>query len=85
MRDLENIRNTISLDDEQAALNVVGRLVHSFELLAAKPDIGRPMPGRATREWKVPGLPYVIPYRFDGMVIILRVYHTRRMRPKQWR
>jgi toxin ParE1/3/4 len=84
LRDLDNIRNIIGADDASAAEKVVARLVQSIELIALKPDIGRPIEGRSVREWKVPGLPFVIPYKVEEWVTVLRVYHTRRRRPRRW-
>lgn len=43
LRDLEHIRKTIEADDATAAEKVVARLVQSIELVAQKPDIGRPI------------------------------------------
>jgi addiction module RelE/StbE family toxin len=84
LRDLDHIRKTIEADDATAAEKVVARLVQSIELVAQKPDIGRPIEGRSVREWKVPGLPFVIPYKVDEWVTVLRVYHTKRKRPRRW-
>jgi toxin ParE1/3/4 len=84
-RDLEEIRNYIALDDPSAADKLALRLVKAIELLDAKRSIGRPTPDGKRREWSVPGLPYVIPYRVrDDRVIITRVFHTSRLRPRDW-
>jgi plasmid stabilization system protein ParE len=65
---------------------VISKLVHSIELIGMKPDIGRPLRRENVREWTVPGLPYVIPYRITSEeVIILRVYHTRRRCHQAWK
>ena len=84
IRDLEEVRSFIEADDPQVAAKLVDRLVQSFELLASRPEIGRPVAGRPVREWSVPGLPYLIPYVIREEIVILRVYHTRRKRPKRW-
>ncbi|MGE0280315.1 MAG: type II toxin-antitoxin system RelE/ParE family toxin [Rhizobiaceae bacterium] len=84
-RDFEEIHAYIALDDRQAADRVAQKLVAAMKLLDAKPLIGRPAGGSRRREWSVPNLPYVIPYRISGdRVIILRVYHTARKRPPEW-
>lgn len=76
----------IAKDDPAAALRVVERIEKSLRLIESNPLIGHPTPGRPTREWPVPGLPYVIPYRIKGDTIeILRVFHTRRKRPDIWK
>lgn len=83
--DLELIRTYIEKEDEAAATQVVDRLYRSLALIIARPEIGRPVKGKDVREWTVPGLPYVIPYRLrPDELIILRVYHTRCKRPKNW-
>ena len=84
VRDLEEINAFIDSDDPSVATKVVERILQSFEILAKRPEIGRPVAGRPVREWSVPGLPYLIPYVIRDDVVILRVYHTRRKRPKRW-
>ena len=85
VRDLIEIRAYIAPNDEQAADAVALRLKRALELIVARPDVGRPIPEQRLREWSVPGLPYVIPYRVRGdLVEILRFFHTSRQRPKRW-
>lgn len=85
VRDLREVRAHIALDSPEAARQVVVRLQKSVELLAARPDMGRPSANGKTREWSVPGLPYVIPYRVvDDVLEIVRIWHTRRDRPDEW-
>jgi toxin ParE1/3/4 len=85
IRDLRELRAYIAADDPSAAASVSARLDKAIALIAAKPNIGRPTPQRATREWTVPGLPYLIPYRIEGDTVeILRVWHTGRERPSEW-
>ena len=85
VRDLMEIEAFIRRDDPAAAAAVAVRLAKSFELLARKPDIGRLTPRLGVREWSVPGLPYLIPYRTGPAGIeILRVWHTRRKTPESW-
>lgn len=75
----------IAKDNPMAARRVIERIRKSLWLIESNPLIGHPTPGRATREWSVPGLPYVIPYRIKGETIeVLRVFHTRRKRPAMW-
>lgn len=85
VRDLANIYVYISVDNDQAAKTITQRLKTSMELITLRPDIGRPSPDSRIREWSVPGLPYLIPYRVRGEVVeILRVFHTSRQRPERW-
>jgi len=85
VRDLRDIQIYIAADDANAAEAVALRLRRALEIISSRPDIGRPVPETRIREWSVPGLPYVIPYRVRGdFVEILRVFHTRRQRPEGW-
>lgn len=84
-RDLMELRAYIRADSPRAAEDVTGRLVKSFLLIRSNPEIGRPSMTGTTREWSVPGLPYLIPYKVrSGTVYILRIWHTSRERPKAW-
>lgn len=85
IRDLTEIRAYISANSPQAAATVAARLMRSFDLIAEKPESGRPTSRPNVREWSVPGLPYVIPYRVKvDHIEILRVFHTSRKRPTEW-
>ena len=84
-RDLVEIHAHISANDVHAALLVLARLKKSLALIADRPEIGRQGEDPRTKEWSVPGLPYVIPYRVRGDTVeVLRVFHTSRGRPPQW-
>jgi plasmid stabilization system protein ParE len=85
VRDLGEIRAYIAADDPAMAHKVVAILDRSIVLIGERPQIGRPTAVPDVREWSVPGLPYVIPYRIAADAIeIVRVYHTSRQRPKEW-
>jgi len=85
IRDLTNVQKYIETGSPAAALSVISRLEKSIILISEKPLIGRPGQRDDMREWSVPGLPYVIPYRIiDDTVEIVRVYHTARKRPSEW-
>ena len=85
VRDLRAIRAYIAADDPVAAQKVAAMLDRSIVLIERRPEIGRPTAVPDIREWSVPGLPYVIPYRIAADAIeIVRVYHTSRQRPKEW-
>jgi toxin ParE1/3/4 len=85
IRDLREVHSYIAADDPKAAPRVILKLEKAIELIGERPQIGRPIPGQPVREWSVPGLPYVIPYRASGdLVEIIRIYHTSRQRPQEW-
>jgi plasmid stabilization system protein ParE len=84
-RDIEEIQNYIAAENPTAARKVALQLFRAIDLIDSRPNIGRPTSNGRRREWSVPALPYIIPYRVDGKdVIILRVFHTSRLRPKDW-
>ncbi|MBA3448521.1 MAG: type II toxin-antitoxin system RelE/ParE family toxin [Pseudaminobacter sp.] len=84
-QDLADIEAHISADNRQAGAAVASSLRRAFDLIAARPEIGRPLTRPNIREWSVPGLPYVIPYRVrPDRIEILRVFHTSRKRPTEW-
>ena len=83
---LASIARYIRGRNPSAAVRVRARLRSSAERLGAFPKIGRHASGGATREWKVPGLPYVIAYeirREVDEVVILAIFHEARHRPGQ--
>jgi len=85
MRDLYEIEAYISADSRDAALLVAGRLRRAFVTLSERREVGRPSLTPGVREWSVPGLPYVLPYRIRGDAVeIIRVWHTGRQRPDAW-
>jgi len=82
---MAEIYTYISADDMHAALLVLNRLRKSLTLITERPDIGRQGEDPRIREWSVPGLPYVVPYRVRGETVeVLRVFHTSRQRPPKW-
>lgn len=84
-KDLAEIEAYISTDSQTAALSVASRLRKTFELISIHPEIGRPTLVANIREWSVPGLPYLIPYRIRAdRVEIIRIWHTSRNRPDEW-
>lgn len=85
IRDLREAHAHIMADDPKAAGEVVARLQRSIELIAERPQIGRPTPHAGLREWSIPGLLYIVPYRVTGDTLeIIRIYHTSRLRPPNW-
>jgi plasmid stabilization system protein ParE len=84
-RDLAQVEAYIQADNPQAARAAAARIKKAFDLITARPEIGRPTRWPNVREWSIPGLPYLIPYRIkDNEIQILRVWHTSRNRPSEW-
>jgi toxin ParE1/3/4 len=84
-RDLRGIFEFIEQDSPETARDVAKRLMKSLQILTQNPSVGRPSKTKAIREWSVPDLPYVVPYRVRrDEVEVMRIYHTRRNRPEYW-
>ena len=76
VRDLAHIRDYIALTSPLAAQSVVDRVLRAVDHLMAFPEAGRTGQVRETRELVVPGLPYVVVYRYsDNRVEIAAVFH----------
>ncbi|HYD70919.1 type II toxin-antitoxin system RelE/ParE family toxin [Azospirillum sp.] len=76
-RDFLGICDWIDARNPQAAERVGRRILDVADRLAALPGMGRTGRVEGTREFAVPGLPYVIVYANDDgeSVVILRVLH----------
>lgn len=80
--DLYSVEAYISQDNPTAAAETVLKIIAAIELLPEFADMGRPGRVPGTREFLIPGLPYIIPYRVtSSTIVILRVYHTSRKWP----
>lgn len=85
LANLDTEAEFIAQDSPQAAFQVVSKIYYSVELLKQHPALGRPGRVYGTRELIISGLPYIIPYRIrEGVVEILRIFHTSRKWPKKW-
>jgi plasmid stabilization system protein ParE len=85
IRDLQSLRQHIGGDDPMAARRVGERILQAVDIISKNPGIGRLIDRDDVREWSIPGLPYVIPYRASkDKLEILRVFHVRRRRPDHW-
>ncbi len=85
LRNLDEEARYIASDNAAAAQLVVQRVMHTVDLLAAQPALGRPGRVPGTRELLVPKTRYIVPYRVQGDVVeILRVFHSSRRLPQQW-
>lgn len=84
--DLDDIYTFIARENAEAAQRVVVEIYRSVETnLREHPGIGRAGRVEGTREYILPGLPYLIPYRVKRSdVQILRVLHAARDWPKEF-
>jgi addiction module RelE/StbE family toxin len=84
-RRLEDIRERIAADNPAAAVRMIERIRAAVERLAAFPAIGRPGRVAATREFVIPGTPYISPYRVKGDVVqIITVLHSAQRWPDRF-
>lgn len=73
---LDGIEADIEVDDPQAAVRTVLRIMDAVEHLAEHPYLGRAGRVADTRELVAPSTPYIVAYRLDADALeILRVLH----------
>jgi plasmid stabilization system protein ParE len=76
---LAGIRAYIREQDADAAERVRRQILETVKLLRWLPRLGHPGRRHGTREFVVPGLPYIIVYRTDigdrDDVVILGIFH----------
>jgi toxin ParE1/3/4 len=81
---LTALRAYIARDNPDAAAGMAMTLLTAVDRLAELRNLGRPGRVSATREFMVPGTPYVIPYRLRGERLeIIAVFHGRQRWPKR--
>jgi toxin ParE1/3/4 len=81
LRQLSEAREYIAIDDPAAANRQIEKIEQTVNRLMAFPMIGRAGIQPGTREFPVPGTPYIIVYRvLDERLRILAVLHGARMR-----
>ena len=81
-REFEFIRQS----NAQAANLVLDRIIHSSRRLADFPRSGRSWRLKGTWELVVSGTPYIVVYSIEpNSVLILRLFHTSREAPVQFR
>jgi len=76
--DLEGILDWIAQDSPRVADAVVSRILASIERLGGFPEMGRIGRDAGTREWVVPGLPYIAVYELrpeDDALVVIAVFH----------
>jgi len=80
--DLDRIAEYILKDDPAPALRLVYTIRQATRVLGEHPNIGRTGRVEGTREFVIPGLPYILPYQIAGQEIrILAVMHASRKWP----
>jgi addiction module RelE/StbE family toxin len=83
-RDLYSVEAYISRDNPIAAVESVLKIIAVVESLSRFAEAERPGRVPDTREFVIPGLPFIVPYRIaSSTIVILRVYHTSRKWPDQ--
>ncbi len=84
LRQFNSIAEYIARDNPTAARQVRDRIQRSCALLTNVPHIGREGVRAGTREWSVPGLPYIIVHRVTAdEIVVLGIYHSAQLRPGQ--
>ncbi|MFJ7313182.1 type II toxin-antitoxin system RelE/ParE family toxin [Pseudomonas sp. NPDC098747] len=85
LKNLDDEAAYIALENPKAASEFVQTILARVDHLARFPASGREGRLAGTREWALPDLPYLIPYRVrQGKVQVLRIFHTRRLPPSKW-
>ncbi|MBS7424351.1 type II toxin-antitoxin system RelE/ParE family toxin [Pseudomonas syringae] len=85
LKNLDEEAAYIALDNPAAAAAFVKAIQSNVTQLASFPAMGREGRIAGTREWPLPDLPYLIPYRIrSGRLQVLRIFHTRRQSPPVW-
>jgi len=88
LRHIDSILSYIAAHDRSAAAKVSRRVRDSTAMLLEFPGAGRRGAQTGTREFVVPGLPYIVVYRLvDGgdELRIVGIYHAAQLRPGQSR
>ena len=79
---LVQLRAHIARDRPEAASRIAERLLTGAQRLADLPNLGRPGRISGTREFIVPGTPYLIAYRTKAdRIEIIGVFHGRQKWP----
>ncbi|WP_080265836.1 type II toxin-antitoxin system RelE/ParE family toxin [Pseudomonas syringae] len=85
LKNLDDEAAYLSLENPAAAAAFVEAIQSSVNQLARFPAMGREGRIAGTREWPLPDLSYLIPYRIRrGRLQVLRIFHARRLPPSLW-
>lgn len=75
----------IAAEDAESAKCIALLVKARTEQLSQFPESGRMGRVLGTRELVIPQLPYILPYRIkNGVVEILRFFHTAQKLPAKW-
>ena len=86
LNNLHEISAYIAQDNPIAASQVLNSIISQVSLLSAQPAMGRSGRVLGTRELVITNTHYLVPYRIkNNTVEILRVFHTSRKLPDNWR
>ena len=86
LNNLDEISAFIAQDNLIAASQVINLIISQVNLLSAQPAMGRSGRVLGTRELVITNTHYLVPYRIkNNTVEILRVFHTSRKLPDNWR
>lgn len=81
-RDIDAVYDFIARDNPDAAQRTLDRIKHMVATLPDHPRMGRPGRNEGTREFVVPGLPYIVAYRnTPTSVDIVSIIHAARRWP----
>jgi plasmid stabilization system protein ParE len=81
--DLEAALDQARQDGGDREQHLVAALKKALKHLLAWPASGRPGRIVGTREYLLPGLPFLLPYRMDdGVLLVLRFLHSSRRWPQ---
>jgi toxin ParE1/3/4 len=79
---LAGLREYIAHDRPDAAARIGAILLTTVERLAEFPNLGRPGRVSGTREFVVPGTPYLVPYRVKGdRIEVIAIFDGRQQWP----
>lgn len=83
--DLDRTFEYILEDNPEAALRVVETIRETVQILIEHPHLGRGGRVADTREFVIPGTPYIVPYQvIEDRIILLRVLHGTRQWPESF-
>ena len=86
LNNLDELAEYIAQENPQAARQVLELIETQVNLLATQPALGRPGRVLGTRELVISNTHYLVPYRIKNNVVeILRVFHTSRKLPRNWK
>ena len=86
LNNLDELAEYIAQETPQAARQVLELIETQVNLLATQPALGRPGRVLGTRELVISNTHYLVPYRIkNNAVEILRVFHTSRKLPRNWK